>query len=258
MISDEFKEFNPADGFNFHNVIKEAYELYPRIIGTGALTVMLYAMVSGIVNLMIEQITGFNLLSVAFMEDLQQTKKPELMVEKTIDFYRNNMNVTLLTRFSTEIIMLLSFPLAGGFMLACRELEEKGMTNLSTVFKAFKSYYWTRLIVLAVLYFILSKIGLMLFLIPGIYIWAAAVLACPFVMFTDSNGIQALQKSVRVVNKKWLTVFNILLFSSVIGLSGYLLCGIGRVFTYPFVLTAIYIMYKKLVGFGAIDGSENQ
>lgn len=152
--------------------------------------------------------------------------------------------------------MLLAFPLAGGFMLVCREMDREGVANIGTLFLGFKSEYWGRLMTLAVIYFFVSNVATALFLIPGIYIWVAAVIACPLVMFNKMNGLEAFTTSIKMVNKKWFTVFQILLVASLIGLAGYLLCFVGRVVSYPFVLVTVYTLYKYIVGFQEDEISE--
>ena len=94
-----------------------------------------------------------------------------------------------------------------------------------------------------------SKIATAFFLFPGIYIWVAAVIACPIVMFTNASGIQAFTTSMKLVNKNWFTVFQILFVASLIGFAGYLLCFVGRIVTYPLVLVTVYMLYKLIVGF---------
>lgn len=233
----------------FGDVFSEAQQLYWKLLGIGALTVVIYLFASGIVGFLFESITGFKELTQSLAEDIQGSQDINRIWQKAVGFYSENTGIALITRFGTELIMLLSFPLAGGFMLACRQMDKEGYASASVIFEGFKPEYWARLMVLALVYFVLSKIGMMLLLIPGIYIWVAAVLGCPFVMFGGKSGVEALKSSVDLVNKEWFTVFKILLVATLIGWSGYLLCGIGRIVTYPFIFVTIYIMYKHMVGF---------
>lgn len=233
----------------FGDVFSETQQLYWKLLGVGALTVFIYLFASVAVSVVFESITGLKNLTEGFTEEISQSRDINRIWQKTLSFYSENTSVVLLTRFGTDLILLLSFPLAGGFMLACRQMDKEGYASVSTIFEGFKPEYWSRLMVLAFAYYVLSKIGMFFLVIPGIYIWVAAVLGCPFVMFGGKSGIDALKSSVELVNKDWFTVFKILLIATIIGWIGYLLCGIGRAVTYPFVFVSIYIMYKHMVGF---------
>lgn len=234
-------------------VFNESWSLYTKLIGVGALAVILFSCASFLVSFLLESITGFRDVTNEFMLEIQGMQDPNALLYELQDFYMNNMNSILITRLGTEFIMLLAFPLAGGFMMVCREMDKNGAFNMGTLFEGFKPQYWGRLMVLAVIYFFVSKLATMFFLIPGIYIWVAAVIACPIVMFTNASGVQAFKTSIKLVNKNWFSVFQILFVASLIGVAGYLLCFIGRIVTYPLVLVTVYMLYKHIVGF-----SENQ
>lgn len=233
----------------YSSVFGEAWNLYTKVLGVGALAVVIYGLASYLVARVIGQITGFSFVEKELEERLMGVSDFNVMVYEMQDFYMENMNVFISTSLISSLIMLLSFPLAGGFMLVCREMDKNGVFNIGTLFEGFKSQYWGRLMVLAIVYFVISKIATMFFILPGIYIWVAAVIACPIVMFTNANGIEALTTSVKLVHKNWFTVFQILFVASLIGVAGYLLCVVGRIVTYPLVLVTVYMLYKHMVGF---------
>lgn len=245
MDPSDFKRENLV----FRDVFNESMQLYTKLLGLGAATVLIYVVASAMIGFFFESITGLSQLSQELTEDLRNSSDFESIWEKSMSFYRDNLWLTVGTRLGTDLIMILSFPLAGGFLLVCREMDKTGSASASTLFEGFKPIYWANLIVLAFVYFVLSKIGTMLFLIPGIYIWVAAVLGCPFVMFQRKSGLEALKSSVNLINRDWFKVFQILLVATLFGWLGYLLCGIGRIVTYPFVFVTVYMLYKHIVGF---------
>lgn len=232
----------------FNYSFNTTWDFYTKALGLGMVAVVLYVIASGMIGFLVEGITGFSMMTDEFMEDISGND-PSTMVYKIQDFYTNNLPLILLSRFSTELILLLTFPLAGGFMLVCREIDERGYSGFSTLWKAFSSEYWGRLMVLALIYFVVSKIALVLFVLPAVYIWVAACIACPYVMFKGMGGLEAFKASIKTVNEHWFSVFKVLLVASLIGFAGYLICGIGRIASYPFVLVTIYMLYKNLVGF---------
>ncbi len=249
MNSEIEKIQNKTYSISYGKVFNESWNLFTKLIGVGALAVMIFSLSSFLVNFLLERITGFNNVTNEFMMDIQGIQDPNVLLYELQDFYMANLNSILVTRLGTEFIMLLAFPLAGGFMLVCREMDKNGAFNMGTLFEGFKPQYWGRLMVLAIIYFFVSKIATAFFILPGIYIWVAAVIACPMVMFTNANGIQAFSTSIKLINKNWFTVFQILFVASLIGVAGYLLCFVGRVVSYPLVLVTVYMLYKHIVGF---------
>lgn len=249
MNSEIEKIQNKEYSIKYGVVFNESWNLFTKLIGVGALAVILYSFASFLVNFLLESITGFRNVTNEFMMDIQGIQDPNVLLYEVQDFYMEHMNTLLITRLGTEFVMLLAFPLAGGFMMVCRELDKNGAFNIGTLFEGFKPQYWSRLMVLAVIYFFISKIATVFFVLPGIYIWVAAVIACPIVMFTNASGVQAFTTSIKLVNKNWFTVFQILFVASLIGIAGYLLCLVGRIVTYPLVLVTVYMLYKHIVGF---------
>ncbi len=249
MNSEIEKIQNKNYSIKYSVVFNESWNLFTKLIGVGALAVILYSFASFLVSFLLESITGFRNVTNEFMMDIQGMQDPNAMIYEFQDFYMENLNSILITRLGTEFIMLLAFPLAGGFMMVCREMDKTGAFNMGTLFEGFKPQYWARLMVLAVIYFFISKLATAFLLLPGIYIWVAAAIACPIVMFTNASGVQAFTTSIKLVNKNWFTVFQILFVASLIGVAGYLLCFVGRIVTYPLVLVTVYMLYKHIVGF---------
>lgn len=234
---------------NVSDILSQSWDLYKRVIGIGALAVLIYVFAAWAISYTINIVTGMSAISAGLLEQMQGMGDMERMAESMQDFYLNNWVITLGSQFLSELVMVLFFPLAGGFMLVCREAEQSGYVSAGSLFKGFNTKYWSRLIVLALIYFVLSKVAAVFFIIPAIWLWAAAAIACPIVMFTDEGSWDSFVTSIKLVNKNWFNVFLILLVASLFGLLGYLLFCIGRIFTYPYVLVTIYILYKNIVGF---------
>jgi hypothetical protein len=256
-MNSNFDQFDSLrNKLNFGEVINESWNLFVKVLGIGVLAVVIHGISSFVVSQVIGRLTGLNYAQDELKESLNNVSDFDVIALELQSFYLENLNTLISTSLLSSLIMILAFPLAGGFMLVCREADENGAANIGTLFQGFKSQYWGRLMVLGLVYLIISKIALALFIIPGIYIWVAAVIACPFVMFTNASGIQSLQNSIKLVNQSWFTVFQILLVASLIGFAGYLLCFVGRVVSYPFVLVTVYMLYKHMVGFDSKDVSK--
>ena len=56
--------------------------------------------------------------------------------------------------------------------------------------------------------------------------------------------------SFKLGTKKWLIAFGLIIISSLLSqIAGFLLCGIGTLFTAAFVYHPVYLIYKEVVGF---------
>src|SRR5690606_10120883 len=144
---ESIKERNYTISYN--RVFGESWNLYTKLIGVGALAVIIYSIFSFLVSFLLESITGFRNVTNEFMMDIQGMQDTNALLYEFQDFYMENLNSLLITRLGTEFIMLLAFPLAGGFMLVCREMDKNGAFNMGTLFEGFKPHYWGRLMVLA-------------------------------------------------------------------------------------------------------------
>ena len=96
------------------------------------------------------------------------------------------------------------------------------------------------------IYLALSFLGLFLFIVPGIYIWLAFCLACPILVFENKTAFDSIRKSSSIFKNNFVTITIVLVISTLIGLFGYTLFYVGRMVTYPFVLTTIYALYMVL------------
>jgi uncharacterized membrane protein len=253
MYRNEQNNLGMKRELSFSTVFNESWNLFTRTLGLGVLTILIYSIFSGLVGFMIETITGMNVLSQQLVEELQGSSDINYVFERMKSFYIDNSVSFLSSKLLTDFVMLLTFPLAAGFLFVCREVDSKGYANINSLFQGFKPEYWSRLMTLALIYYVVSKIATLFFILPGIYIWVAACLACPFVLFQGMSGVDAFKASISVVNKNWFSVFKLLFVASLIGVLGYFLCLVGRAVTYPLVLVTIYMMYKHLVG---IDSDE--
>lgn len=233
--------------FRAGNVLNDAWKIYLKTLGIGAIAVTLYGVVSIVITQILSEITGLNYAQKQLSQNLEGVGDFNVLSQELQFYYVENLYPIISTALLSSLIMLLAFPLAGGFMLVCREWETKGVMNIGTLFEGFKPQYWGRLMVLAILYFVISKIAAMLFVIPAIYFWVAAVLGCPLIMFKNMSGVEALKTSINLVNKNFMNVAIVLVVASLFGLAGYFMCGVGRILTYPFVLVTVYTLYKYLV-----------
>lgn len=104
------------------------------------------------------------------------------------------------------------------------------------------------LLITAVVMMVLVYLGMILLIIPGLYLSIAYMLAIPLVVERGLSPWQALEASRKAITQHWFKVFGLfLLLGLIVGLSAIPL-GIGLVWTIPLMIIAMGILYRTIFG----------
>ena len=95
---------------------------------------------------------------------------------------------------------------------------------------------------------LLTGVGLMACIIPGIYLAVAWYLTLPIIIDRRIGFWEAMEVSRRVVTKHWWNIFLFAIVCGVINFCGVLLCGIGLFVTFPLTVLATTFLYEDLFG----------
>ncbi|MEI7824327.1 MAG: hypothetical protein WCI01_03435 [Chlorobiaceae bacterium] len=90
--------------------------------------------------------------------------------------------------------------------------------------------------------------GLMLLLIPGIYLAVSYLFATFFIIDYRMEFWQALETSRKIISKNWFAFFGFSFALFAINLLGMLAFGVGLLVTIPVTACAAAIAYKEIVG----------
>jgi uncharacterized membrane protein len=104
-------------------------------------------------------------------------------------------------------------------------------------------YSW---VVASFFFGVVFVIGLILFIVPGLYLWARYGFYPFFILDKESGPLEALNQSAEATEgMRWPVL---LLFLACLGLNlvGILLVGIGLLITVPVTLLALAIVYRKI------------
>ncbi len=110
-----------------------------------------------------------------------------------------------------------------------------------------------QLILLSLVMNLLTLIGYVLCLVPGIYLAVSWFFAIPLVIDRRMNFWDAMEASRKLVNRHWFLVFGFLLVYSLLSLSGLLACCIGIFVTLPIGIGALMYAYETI--FTQADGT---
>ena len=144
------------------------------------------------------------------------------------------------------VLMMIVYPFfAGVFMLGLRR-----SVGLPVRFEDQFAFYRELMPIVAVgaLQSLVTFLGFMLLILPGIYLTFALCLAVPLKAERNLPITDCLVMSVRLVNRKFFEVAMLTLASGALTLIG-LVSLIGWIWTIPWTLMILAIIYRQLAGF---------
>lgn len=103
-------------------------------------------------------------------------------------------------------------------------------------------------IVAALLMTLLTVIGYLLFVIPGIYLALSYVLAIPLVVERGLSPWQAMEASRKAIGQHWFKVLGLFLVVSVVMMVSAIPFGIGLIWTFPFAVLTLGVLYRIIFG----------
>jgi hypothetical protein len=95
---------------------------------------------------------------------------------------------------------------------------------------------------------LLICVGLLLCVLPGIYLAVAYTFALPLVLDKKYDFWTAMEVSRQVANKQWWTLFGLLIVVFLINVIGILACLVGWIVAAPISIAAIMYAYEDLFG----------
>ena len=107
----------------------------------------------------------------------------------------------------------------------------------------------TRYSILLLLQYLLTILGFMLLVLPGIYLALAYSLAIPLKVKHDLGTWEALETSRTVLSKCWFQLLGLyFLMGLATVLGGVFTLGIGFVWLIPWFMLTLGVMYNKIFG----------
>ncbi len=145
------------------------------------------------------------------------------------------------------LVLFIQYPLMFGFVAASARLIQGEGPHFGDFFQGFK--FLLTLILLAVVSQIFIVLGLLLLVVPGVYLTVGFFLAPWFVLDRKVGFWEAMQLSRRMVQPHWFELFGLFLLIILINLLGVLALGVGLLVTIPVSWCALTAFYANRVGF---------
>jgi hypothetical protein len=139
-----------------------------------------------------------------------QTTTTAIGIQKTVDW--TSFAGTLVS----EILLGLAAQLSSA---ACLKSVSGAYLGGEASWKESLQFAWTRLgslVWIAVLSYILASLALVLFVLPGIYLWCSWLVAMPVLLIEGTRGRAALKRSRKLVQGRWWSTFGTYLLSAIL------------------------------------------
>lgn len=151
---------------------------------------------------------------------------------------------------SSILTMLFMGPLCGGLSFFFIRLKRGENLIASDVFVGFKQSL-KQLVLASVVYSLLTTLGLIFCIVPGIYLIVSYVFLFPLMLDRKMEFWEAMELSRKMVAKHWFTIGFIMLATAAVGVMGAVACGVGVIFTMPVAMATLMYAYEDIFNPGS-------
>ena len=148
-----------------------------------------------------------------------------------------------LIQMITSIVIMPIF--IGIHIMGMRHAENKSV-SAGSIFN-----YFARVPAVFLCYLIMTimiMLGLILLILPGIYLMIAYMYSMPLVVEKNMPAWQALEVSRKALTRKWFPIFGLLLLMGLINILAIFTLGIAWIWTIPWSVLTMSMVYTKLFG----------
>ncbi len=155
--------------------------------------------------------------------------------------------VTVGLAFVPVLGWVVGFVLLGGLDYMFLRRMRGETVQIGDVFAGFNLAFMN-LAMAGLVKYLLISLGLVVCILPGIYLGVGYVFALPLVIDKKMDFWPAMELSRQVVHKHWWSTFALLIVLALVAFAGFLVCGIGEVITIPLASAAFLYVYEDLFG----------
>nr|MBI1231475.1 hypothetical protein [Cytophagales bacterium] len=164
------------------------------------------------------------------------------------------MFVLYLPDYAVLFGIFLAGPLSAGYFLAANKISQGDTLIYPDYFRGFE--YYLPIVLVTVIGQVLTAIGLILLIIPGIYLLVAYMFSKLMVLFGGFDFWNALEYSRKLVQVQWFKFFLFGVFAVLLNLVGALVFMVGLAVTMPVTYFAIYFLFEKITADVFVEEAE--
>jgi hypothetical protein len=140
--------------------------------------------------------------------------------------------------------ILLAPPIVCGFYLVANRQSQNEYIDFQNYFDGFK--YWWNLVSTNLISSIAIVLGIICFIVPGVYLLIGYMFCMLFVIFGGFDFWTSMELSRRLVHTNWQKFFLFGLALLALNVVGFLLLMVGLLVTVPVTYLAVYILFEEL------------
>jgi len=238
------EKINNAKALDFGTIFNASLELFKKTWLQG----FLLQLFTVIIMLPLIIVLYIPLFTFIFAEAQYGNNNPEMYS----DFFAG-MSIMYILFVIVGIFVLgaVSVALQAAFFRIMRALDEDRTVTISDFFCFLNGKHLSKTFLLMLVTVLIAIPSVLFFYIPLIYMIVPFSLFALIFAFNPELSVGDIVKvSFKLGHKKWLLTFGLIFVSSLLAqIVGFLLCGIGILFTAPFVYHPVYLIYKDVIGF---------
>lgn len=148
-----------------------------------------------------------------------------------------------------QIVTILSYPVLMPLIVGIMMLAIRYSRGEQPTFQSIFNYYHLvgKLSLAALMIYIMTVIGFLLFILPGIYLSIAYIFTLPLIADRGMDVWEAMELSRKAVTKHWFKVFGLFLLLSITMALGALVLGIGLIWAVPLLFVTLYGLLYPLI-----------
>jgi uncharacterized membrane protein len=246
-------------GLSLEGILSQSFEIYRRAILPGVIATFLYLIVMGFGGLsMFKTLYGMSL-----MEMIKTAQDNPVAVETII----NSVETSSMLIYSAVMALIIALitPLLSGLYKVSYKNKYESESSVADLFSYYRQPYFLNIFIFSFLFGLISQLlsfflgqaipvfGSLIGFLIQVFLGVSLILTIPFIIFGNLSWIEAVRASFKVTLKNWFFLFFILLISTIIAFIGVILCGVGFLFSYPFLYTSTFILYDEIIGFPQQD-----
>jgi serine/threonine protein kinase/capsular polysaccharide biosynthesis protein len=149
--------------------------------------------------------------------------------------------------FNTSVLgILLGGPLMGGLYLYYLKLIRGEKVRVETAFSGFSNSL-LHLILASFVTGMLTMLGFLCLILPGIFLFVAWFFTLPLVIDKRLDFWPAMRVSLKTISKHWWKFLGFLIVLALLNLGGLLLCLVGVLVTLPISFAALMYAYEDII-----------
>lgn len=226
-----------APDLNFGDILNDAIELFKKVWLKGFLVILIILIVGVCLNFIFQAI-GLAVDPSILMEGVT--------IDSLVKFYSQNALYSLPQTILASTLMIV---MLAGFYRICKQTVQ-GENQQDDYFYYFKKAYFSKALMLGIVYAIIQALAQTLFLIPYIYVLVPlSYFSIVFANNPDLSETEIFKLSFALGNKKWLITFGTMFVCGILAMLGAIACIIGIVFTFSIAYLPVFLIYKDAIGF---------